>query len=66
VNEKLKSAEPADGGKCGYPFGPGVGRSVTPTAVALSVPVPSPLKVRIPSTVNERRNYVVDTTSRKV
>jgi hypothetical protein len=54
VNEKLKSAAPADGGKCGNPFGPGVGRLVTPKAVPLTVPLPLPSKVRMPSTIKER------------
>jgi hypothetical protein len=54
VNEKLKSAELAAAGKAGIAGGgPGVGRTVMLTAVPLTVPVPSPLKVRIPSTEKE-------------
>jgi hypothetical protein len=47
-------------GKLGYPVGPGVGRTVIPTDVPLTVPVPSPLNVRIPSTELETENASVD------
>ena len=51
-------AELADGGKCGKPVGPGVGRGTIETSVAVTVPVPSPLNVRMPKMLFELENDV--------